>query len=78
MRQSPPQTAFVLPDAAQRSLFQLRDRLRVLVQLSASASPESRREALLTPALLAWWFNHFSREIDDVVDAAYWTANSDR
>ena len=62
---------YILPEPAHLELIQLREHLRLLVQLTESGTNASRHDTLLRPDALAWWFSRLSRDIDGVVDAAY-------
>jgi hypothetical protein len=70
----PAPTVYALPETAHVELIQIRDHLRLLTFLVDTGTNASRHDALLRPDALAWWFSRLSRDIDALVDAAYWSA----
>ena len=60
---------YILPETAHLELIQLRDHLKLLVQLTDTGGNASRHDTLLRPDALAWWFSRLARDIDGIVDA---------
>ena len=67
---------YILPESAHLELIQLREHLRLLIQLTEAGTNASRHDTLLRPDALAWWFTRLGRDIDRVVDATYVSARS--
>ena len=67
---------YALPEHAHLELIQLRDHLRLMAQLTECGSNASRHDARLRPDALAWWFTRLARDVDGIVDATYWSAQT--
>ena len=76
--QAPAPTVYVITEQAHLELIQLRDHLRLMAKLTQPGSNASRHDVLLHPHALAWWFSRMSKDVDDIVDAAFWSAAANR
>ena len=74
--QAPAPTVYVISEQAHLELIQLRDHLRLMAKLTQPGSNASRHDVLLHPHALAWWFSRMSKDVDDIVDAAFWSAEA--
>src|SRR4249919_2292070 len=64
---------YALPEHAHVELVQLREHLRLMVQLTDVGTRASAHDARLRPDAMAWWFLRLSRDISAIVDATYWS-----
>jgi hypothetical protein len=62
---------YALPEKAHFRLIQMRNHLRLLASLTETGT--TSRHAQVNPEAFAWWFSRLARDIDGVIDAAYWT-----
>jgi hypothetical protein len=75
MRHTPAPTVLVLPESAHLDLIQIRDHLRLLARLTDTGTAASEHDNLLRPDSLAWWFSRLARDLEEIVDATYWSAD---
>lgn len=64
---------YALPEHAHVELVQLREHLRLMVQLTDVGTVASAHDARLRPDALAWWFQRLARDISAIVEATYWS-----
>ena len=54
-------------------LDEVSDHLRLLAKLTDTGTAASDYDNLFRPDSLAWWFSRLARDLEAVVDAAYWS-----
>jgi hypothetical protein len=62
---------YVLPEQAHFRLVQMRDHLRLLAQLTETGNVALDAQVRLDT--FAWSFSRLARDVDGVIDAAYWS-----
>ena len=75
MRHAQAPTVLVLPESAHLGLIQMRDHLRLLAQLTDTGTSASDHANLFRADSLAWWFSRLARDLEEIVDATYWSAD---
>jgi hypothetical protein len=66
-------TVFCIPEAAHLELVKLRDHLRMMSRLVEPGTAASDHDFILRPHALSWFVTQLSREIDQVLEATYWS-----
>jgi hypothetical protein len=68
---TPAPAVYVLPEQAHLDLIQMREHLRLLARLTEVGNLPP--DAQVRPDAFVWSFSRLARDMDRVIDAAYWS-----
>jgi hypothetical protein len=68
-------TLFCIPEEAHFEFVKLREHLRLMAHLVEPGTAASDHQAMLRPHALSWFVARLWREVDEILQATYWSAD---